>query len=97
MTKHTPEDVVGELLLRTDATESLTRFIEVASPDTKPAAHHLLLLNRLEAVERGEITRLMIFMPPGSAKSTYASILFPPWFLGRNPARSAIGASHSGE
>jgi predicted phage terminase large subunit-like protein len=97
VTKPTPEDVVEELLLRTEATESLARFIEVASPDTKPAAHHLLLLNRLEAVERGEITRLMIFMPPGSAKSTYASILFPPWFLGRNADRSVIGASHAGD
>jgi predicted phage terminase large subunit-like protein len=29
--------------------------------------------------------------------STYASILFPPWFLGRNPKRSIIGASHAGE
>ncbi len=33
------------------------------------AAHHTLLLDKLEAVERGEISRLMIFMPPGSAKA----------------------------
>ena len=25
--------------------------------------------------------RLMVLMPPGSAKSTYISKLFPPWFL----------------
>jgi len=80
-----------------DGEASLVRFIELVSPDTKPARHHRLLLSRLEALERGEITRLMIFMPPGSAKSTYASILFPPWFLGRNAQRSVIGASHSGE
>ncbi len=55
------------------------------------------MINRLEALERGDISRLMIFMPRGSAKSTYASILFPPWFLGRNSDRSVIGASHSGE
>jgi predicted phage terminase large subunit-like protein len=97
MSTPTPEQIAQELLLRLDAETSLVKFIEVASPDTKPASHHRLLLGRLEAIERGEITRLMIFMPPGSAKSTYASILFPPWFLGRNSDRSVIGASHSGE
>jgi len=67
------------------------------APDTVPAAHHRLLIEKLEAVESGKIARLMVFMPPGSAKSTYASILFPPWFLGRNPGLSVIGASHAGE
>jgi len=92
-----PSQAAKELLLRMDAEASLERFISVASPDTVPAAHHRLLLTYLEAVERGDTPRLMIFMPPGSAKSTYASILFPPWFLGRNAQRSVIGASHSGE
>jgi len=86
-----------EILTRLDGETSLARFIELVSPDTIPAKHHRLLLTKLEAVDRGDITRLMIFMPPGSAKSTYASILFPPWFLGRNAQRSVIGASHSGE
>jgi hypothetical protein len=38
---------------------------------------------------RGEhipFKRLMVFMPPGSAKSTYGSVLFPSWYLGKNPA-----------
>lgn len=86
-----------ELLLRKSARTSLTKFIEVIAPDIIPARHHKLLLSKLEAVESGALPRLMIFMPPGSAKSTYASILFPPWFLGRNPGRSVIGASHAGE
>ena len=92
-----PADAATELLLRRAARRSLPACIEVLSPDIVPAAHHRLLLDHLEAVERGDISRLMIFMPPGSAKSTYASVLFPPWFLGRNPQRSVIGASHSGE
>ena len=48
-----------------------------------------------EAVERGQIDRLMIFMPPGHAKSTYGSIFFPAWYLWRNPDRSLIAASHT--
>jgi hypothetical protein len=32
-------------------------------------------------VARGETPRLAVFMPPGSTKSTCASMLFPPWLL----------------
>jgi hypothetical protein len=63
----------------------------------EPAAHHRLIIEHLEALARGEIRKLMIFMPPGSAKSTYASTLFPPWFLAQHPKRSILAASHSGE
>ena len=45
--------------------------------NVSPAAHHRLLITELEAIERGENNRLMVFMPPGSGKSTYASVAFP--------------------
>jgi predicted phage terminase large subunit-like protein len=93
----TPQQAAAELIIRIDAQRSLQKCIAILQPDIVPAAHHRLLLDKLEAVERGEISRLMIMMPPGSAKSTYASILFPPWFLGRNPQKSIIGASHAGD
>jgi predicted phage terminase large subunit-like protein len=93
----TPQQAAAELVLRIDAQRSLEKFIGIVSPDTVPARHHRLLIEKFEAVERGDIPRLMIMMPPGSAKSTYGSILFPPWYLGRNPKRSVIGASHAGE
>lgn len=63
----------------------------------KPQEHHRLLLEGLERIERGEITRLMVMMPPGAAKSTYASILFPPWFLARQQGRTVILASHTAD
>jgi predicted phage terminase large subunit-like protein len=60
----------------------------------EPAAHHKLIIAALEdlvdnlfkALVRGceapqEPLRLMVLTPPGSAKSTYISKLFPPWFL----------------
>jgi predicted phage terminase large subunit-like protein len=50
--------------------------------------HLELLIEKLEAVERGEIKRLMVSMPPRHGKSLTATQLFPPWFIGRNPARS---------
>jgi predicted phage terminase large subunit-like protein len=37
----------------------------------------------------------MILMPPGSAKSTYASVIFPAWWFCQHAHSSVIGASHS--
>jgi len=62
-----------------------------------PATHHWLLIRELEAVARGETKRLMIFMPPGSAKSTYASDLFPAWYLGQGAGRNIITASNTAD
>ena len=85
------------MLRRRQARVSLPAFIDYRSAGYVPAAHHKLLLDGLEAVERGEIERLMVCMPPGSAKSTYASVEFPAWYLGRNPKQSVIAASHTQE
>jgi len=48
-------------------------------------------------VERGEIDRLMIFMPPRHGKSELASKRFPAWCLGRNPRRQIIAASYNSD
>jgi len=56
-----------------------------------------MLIDALEAVEAGDITKLAVFMPPGSAKSTYASILFPPWLMQRQPKANLLAASHTTE
>lgn len=61
------------------------------------AAHHRKLIDLLEAVERGEVRRAMIFMPPGSAKSTYASVIFPVWFMGRRRRRNVIVATYASD
>jgi predicted phage terminase large subunit-like protein len=62
-----------------------------------PASHHRLLIRELAAVAAGENDRLMVFMPPGSAKSTYTSDLFPPWFLAQGRDRSIIAASNTAD
>jgi len=36
-------------------------------------------------------------MPPGSAKSTYASILFPAWLMQKQPTANILAASHTTE
>ncbi len=83
------------LLARRAVRRSLTACARHAGFD--PAAHHRLLIAELEVLERGENDTLLVFMPPGSAKSTYVNMLFPAWFLARNPARNVISASHATE
>lgn len=63
----------------------------------RPAVHHHLLASKLEAVERGEIRRLIVCMPPRHGKSMLTSEYFPAWYLGRNPERSIITATYGGE
>lgn len=62
----------------------------------EPARHHRYVNAKLEAVSQGVIKRLMLFEPPGHAKSTYASWLFPAWYMGGHPADNVIAASHTG-
>jgi predicted phage terminase large subunit-like protein len=57
-----------------------------------PARHHVELLRRLHLVAEGGCDRLMVLMPPGSAKSTFASVIFPAWWLSRS--RAAGGGSN---
>jgi hypothetical protein len=61
------------------------------------ASHHERIISRLEAVERGEISRLMIFLPPRHGKSLLASTIFPAWYLGRHSDRHIIFATYGQE
>lgn len=82
---------------RYDAQASLEGFISAVAPEFVPARHHKLIIAKLEDVAAGRSKRVMIFAPPGSAKSSYVSILFPPYYLGKHPHNSIIGASNAGE
>ena len=39
----------------------------------------------------------MVLMPPGSAKSTYASVIFPAWWFTQHPTSAVIAASHTAD
>src|SRR5512139_1561728 len=91
----TLRELEDELIARVSARESLASWIKYRDVGITPALHHELIIRELESVERGEVTRLMLALPPGSAKSTYTSVEFPPWFIGRNPKASIIAASHT--
>ena len=62
-----------------------------------PAPHHQLIIDEIEAFLASSDEVLLLFAPPGSAKSTYVSILLPSWYLANNPTHSVIAATHSVE
>ena len=79
------------------ARDSLIVFSILTMSKYTPNWHHELIAEKLEAVERGEITRLMIFMPPRHGKSQLSTINFPAWYIGKNPGKEIITASYSGD
>lgn len=98
------EQAALELLKRREARVNFNKFCEYVSPDEPPDRHHQLLNDTLDEVIDGivkdlptkdRLRRVMVFMPPGSAKSTYGSVRFPAYFLGRLPNKGIISASYS--
>ena len=90
----TKEEIVKELLMRKQANKDMVQFCRRVS-QIDAARHHVLLIRALERITTGESTRLMVFMPPGHAKSTYCSVHFPAYYLGVNEQNCIIGASHT--
>lgn len=62
--------------------------------ETKQAEHHKLILREMQRCMETPHGRLMIMAPPGAAKSTYASVVAPSWYLGNQPDRRVILASY---
>lgn len=58
---------------------------------------HREIARQLERVERGEVKRIMLFVPPRYGKSEMGSILFPAWYLGKHPEKEIITASYSAD
>lgn len=79
---------------RLDAQESLSAFCERMDPLYERARHSDVLIEHLEAVERGDIKRLAVFEPPRHSKSYHVSERFPAWNLGRHPTDQMILASY---
>ena len=80
------------------ARRSLRDFATLMSlPEYEQPPHVLMLIDHLEALERREIGRLIVEMPPRSSKSTHVSRLFPAWWLGKNPTDNVIISSYGEE
>jgi len=74
---------------------NLIGFTKHTKPDYDINWHHENLAELLDKLERKEIKRLMVFMPPRHGKSELVSRRFPAYILGRNPDASIISTSYS--
>jgi predicted phage terminase large subunit-like protein len=63
----------------------------------EPAPHHQLICKEIDAFLNSDDDVLLLFAPPGSAKSTWVSVLFPSHYLARFPKNSILAATHSVE
>lgn len=92
-----PQAAAVELLARRRGRERLLDFTKYTNPTYSAAPHHELIAEKLEAVERGEIKRLIICMPPRHGKSELASRRFPSFYIGRNTDKQIIAASYNSD
>lgn len=65
--------------------------------ETPLADHHKLILDASERCINAHQGRLMIFMPPGSAKSTYGSVIVPAYAMGKVPGYRVIAVSYGSD
>ncbi len=86
-------------LLRADLGAFIRASVGILNPGS-PYQHnwHIdLIADRLMRVQRGEIKRLIINLPPRNLKSICASVAFTAWLLGLDPSMKIIYASYSSE
>lgn len=74
---------------------SFTRRMFPAYDDRSP--HIQTLATTLEAAVATPNSRTIITVPPRHSKSLHVSENLPAWYLGRNPDKRVIGASHTQE
>lgn len=76
---------------------SLIDFSILTDRNYDPSWFHEALAKELEAVERGEVKRLIIECPPRHGKSQLSTINFPAWYIGKHPDREIITASYNAD
>ena len=75
--------------------DDLIEFCKHMQPDYKVGKHHRMLANMLMDIEQGKKDRICVNIPPRHGKSQLVSIMFPAWFLGRNPNKKVMMVSHT--
>lgn len=63
--------------------------------ETGLAAHHRVLMGALDRLHSRDIRQMMVFMPPGSAKSTIASVVHPARIMGARKGTRVILSSYA--
>lgn len=84
------------------ASRSLAEFVKMAWHVVEPSQQYVhgrhidVMCEHLQAVESGEIRRLLLNVPPGSMKSLLCGVMYPMWLWGPKgqPSHRFVGVSH---
>lgn len=80
-----------------EARKSFLPFVRQVWPDFISGRHHDVMAETFERIERGELKRAIINMPPRHTKSEFTSFLLPAWYLGKHPQAKILEGSHKVE
>jgi predicted phage terminase large subunit-like protein len=93
--------VIDRAIVLEAARDDFLTFVKLMFPD--PAApddfsrtmydvqpHHLLIIELMERVERGEVDRAIVYVPPRHGKSELVTRLYTAWTIGRSPWKQII-------
>ena len=86
-----------EFVHQDKAQQNFMDFVAMMWPSFIGGKHHRMVAEKLEAVARGELKRLIINMPPRHTKSEFASYLFPAWMIGKKPNMKIMQATHTAD
>jgi len=84
-------------ILRKDFNSFINKVFNTINPRIEYQSnwHIELIAEYLQAVQNGDIKRLIINMPPRSLKSVCIGVAWPAWILGHDPAKRIMSASYS--
>ena len=89
-----PQQAAQELIRRRTVRRNPTEWCKLIGYE--PAPHHKLIIKEFSDLLRAtDYDTLLIFAPPGSAKSSYVSVALPSWYLASHPRNSVLAASHT--
>jgi predicted phage terminase large subunit-like protein len=93
------ERAFHDAILRTHFESFLRRCLMTLNPGSPylPNWHIAAIAYQLERIRRGEITRLIINMPPRHLKSLTVSVAFPAFLLGLEPWHRIFAISYGSE
>lgn len=91
--------IVSDAIIRSHFQSFLRRSLMTLNPATPflPNWHIDAIAYQLERIRRGEITRLIINMPPRNLKSLTISVAWPAFLLGHDPRKRIISISYGNE
>ena len=88
---------IQDALCRQSFSAFLRRSFTIINPQAELCYnwHHDCISEYLGAVRAGEITRLIVNIPPRSLKSESISIAYPAWIMGNDPTKKIISCSYA--